>query len=606
MANSETHSTSSFDEAQDKSGQAKICQNCKQAFTIEPDDFSFYEKLKVPPPTFCPQCRKQRRLSWRNDINLYSRKCDLCKKSIISLYSTDKPFPVYCQKCWWGDGWDPKQYAQEYDFAKPFFMQFKEFHNRVPALAMVNDDGIASVNCEYTQDFSFAKNCYMCFIGWKVEDCMYDHYLIDGKAIVDSLSSIGECEYLYDTIQTQKCYQCRNVYDSISLSDCSFCYDCRDCTDCFMSVGLRHKRYCFKNEQYTKEEYEKILREYKLNTWAGVMRAKKEFEPMLYKYPRRFAIMRNCVNCTGDALINGKNSKHCFNVQRPEDSKWIENSDTPKDCYDLSVGGELNQCYEGITPDHSYHSFFSIYSWKNSEVAYVDGCHSSENLFGCAGLKKAKYCILNKEYSKEEYEDIIPKIKKHMSDMPYKDKQGNVYAFGEFFPSELSPFGYNESVAQDHFPLAKEDALQHGFSWQDIFQRTTGKETKKLEDLPESITDVSDTIVNEVLGCEKCNRNYRITPAELTFLKRMKIPIPHYCFYCRLEERFKFRNPYQLWHRTCDCSGRSLKNGVYANTATVHQSHSFDKTCPNEFETTYAPDRKEIVYCEQCYQAEVV
>jgi len=42
--------------------ETKNCQNCKKDFTIEQDDFSFYEKIKVPPPTFCPECRYKRRI----------------------------------------------------------------------------------------------------------------------------------------------------------------------------------------------------------------------------------------------------------------------------------------------------------------------------------------------------------------------------------------------------------------------------------------------------------------------------------------------------------------------------------------------------------------
>jgi len=44
----------------------------------------------------------------------------------------------------------------------------------------------------------------------------------------------------------------------------------------------------------------------------------------------------------------------------------------------------------------------------------------------------------------------------------------------------------------------------------------------------------------------------------------------------------KFRNPLRLWTRQC------MREG-----------------CPNTFETSYAPDRPEIVYCEQCYLKEV-
>jgi hypothetical protein len=581
----------------------RICQNCKTSFVIEPDDFAFYEKIGVPPPTFCPQCRKQRRLSWRNDMNLYSRTCDLCKKSIISIYSTDKPFPVCCVKCWWSDKWDPKQYAQDYDPSRNFFEQFKELQSKVPALAMVNDDGIGSVNCEYTQDFAFSKNCYMVFIAWKLENACYIYYATGGKDMVDVVSNFGDSNYIYDTIFTEQCYECRSVYYSSALSNCAFCYDCRDCQDCFISGGLRHKRYNFKNQQYTKEKYEKLVAEYRLDTWDGAERARAEFMPMLLHYPRKFSNMRNCVNCTGDSLINGKNSKFCFNVQRAEDCKWIENADTPKDSYDLTIGGELQQCYEGITPDHSQHNFFSIFSWKNHDVAYVDGCHSSKNLFGCCGLKSAEYSILNKRYSKEEYEVLRAQIVKDMAARPYIDKHGNAYAYGEFMPSELSYFDYNETVAQDFFPLDKAAALQKGFSWQEKFQVTIGKGTLVAQDIPQAIGDVQDSILQELLTCIECERNYRLIPQELQFYRKMKIPVPRKCFFCRNKARFVIRNPYQLWPRSCACAGAQSANGVYKNT--VSHFHG-GGSCPNNFEAPYAPECNEIVYCESCYNAEIV
>ncbi len=579
--------------------ETRTCQNCKGNFVIEPDDFSFYEKIHVPPPTFCPDCRKQRRLSWRNDTNLYSRQCELCKKSVISIYAPNGRITVYCQKCWWSDKWDPKSYGQAYDFSKPFFTQFRELQGRVPALATVNDDGIASVNCEYTHDFAFGKNCYMLFSAWKIEESLYGAHALGGKEIVDTMNSMGGCAYTYETVYTEKCYQCRYVYYSGALLDCAFCYDCRDCSDCFMCAGLRHKKYCFKNKQYTKEEYEKIISTYALDTQSGVERAKKEFQSIYYASPRRFATLRNCANCTGDGLINGKNSKFCFSVQRPEDCKWIDNGDAPKDSYDLDSCGETNQCCEGITADQSYRGLFSIFSWKNTNVTYADGCHSSKDLFGCCGLKKAQYCILNKQYSKAEYKNLVSKIKQQMDTMPYADKNGATYKFGEFFPTELSYFKYNESVAQDYFPLSLAEVEKKNLAWQDQFQLTTGKETMRPEQIPDSIHDVPDSILNEVLACAECGRNYRVVQAELKFYRRMAIPIPRRCFYCRHRSRFALRNPFKLFHRQCMCDYSAYKN------SSIHPHHPAGR-CPNEFETPYANGRPEIVYCEQCYQAEIV
>jgi len=96
--------------------ETKICQHCQKEFTIEPEDFDFYEKIKVPAPTFCPECRDVRRLAFRNGHSLYKGKCGLCGKSIISRFSPDKPYKVYCKECWWSDNWDQLQHGREYDF----------------------------------------------------------------------------------------------------------------------------------------------------------------------------------------------------------------------------------------------------------------------------------------------------------------------------------------------------------------------------------------------------------------------------------------------------------------------------------------------------------
>lgn len=179
--------------------------------------------------------------------------------------------------------------------------------------------------------------------------------------------------------------------------------------------------------------------------------------------------------------------------------------------------------------------------------------------------------------------------------------------WGEFFPSKISPFGYNETIAQFYYRCTKKEALKRGFNWQDTLQITTGKETIPHERIPDDISDVSNLITNEILVCKECKRNYRIIPQELSFYKTMQIPLPRKCFYCRHNDRLRIRNPYRIWRRSCQCAGNppagGSDNGVYKNT--IEHFHK-SSHCPNEFETTYSPERKEIVYCEKCYQNEVV
>lgn len=444
--------------------ETRTCQNCRSDFAIEPDDVSFYEKIKVPRPTFCPTCRSQRRLSWRNNVSLYKRTCDLCSVSVVTLYAPNSGITVYCNKCWWSDAWDPKDYGVPYDFSKPFFTQYKELIQRIPHIAIVNDNGIASIGCDYTHDTWFSKNCYMLFSAWRTENVLYSYLVAaaDGKEIkdvVDSLNIIDVNERLYECISCEKSYELKYSQFSNSCVNSQFLYDCRACTDCFMCAGLRNKKHCFKNQQYTKEEYEAILVEYRLDTHLGVERAQQEFDAFILSYPRKYAYITQSVQSTGDVIANCKNVKDSFGLINAENCRYYDYGVSPKDCYDITNSGELSESYECIVGDHSQRNLFGIFSVKNQDIQYCQHCHSSKYLFGCSQLRSSEYCILNKQYTKEEYYDLVAKIIEQMNTNPYVDSKGAEYRFGEFYPSELSVFGYNETVALDQLPLTREQAL---------------------------------------------------------------------------------------------------------------------------------------------------
>ena len=95
--------------------ETKTCKNCAKDFEIRKEDLIFYEQVKVPPPSHCPDCRMQKRIAFRNERTLYKRPCDMCKKDGVSLYTKNTPFPVFCHECWWGDGWDPMSYGIKYN-----------------------------------------------------------------------------------------------------------------------------------------------------------------------------------------------------------------------------------------------------------------------------------------------------------------------------------------------------------------------------------------------------------------------------------------------------------------------------------------------------------
>src|SRR3989338_4174438 len=110
----------------------------KKKFNVEKEDFAFYEKLKVPSPKLCRECRQMRRMSFRNERNLYKRKCDKTGENIISVFSPDSPFKIYDYTYWYSDELDPMDYGREFDFSRPFFEQFKEFMLAVSSPSLQN------------------------------------------------------------------------------------------------------------------------------------------------------------------------------------------------------------------------------------------------------------------------------------------------------------------------------------------------------------------------------------------------------------------------------------------------------------------------------------
>lgn len=566
--------------------ETKHCQNCSASFTIEPDDFSFYEKIGVPPPTFCPECRLQRRLLFRNERTFYKRKCSLCRRDMIAVYLPDAPFPVYCITCWWSDNWDPASYGRDFDFSRPFFEQFKELLDVVPALSVVNDQGIASVDCEYNYDWFYSKNCYMNVAGWYAENVLYSYHIEHDKDIMDS-AHMRESELAYECMQGYKIARSSFCTYCSDCTDCFLGFDLRGCSDCVMCIGLRNKKFCIQNVQYTKEAYEKKIRDLHLGSYQSIEQLKKEFRAFSLKFPRKYAYILKSVHSTGDFVVNCKNSKYCFMAIHGENLKFMFGTDSAKDTYDCVMTGKSELCNDCIVADEAYGNIASVFCFKSNEAAYSHYCPSAEWCFGCVGFKKGSYAILNKPYTKEAYGDLRARIIEHMK------KTGE---WGTFFPHWVSPFAYNETAAQELFPLAKEEAEEKGYRWLD-----PGVRNYRIDILPESLPDTIEQtpehITGQIIGCmhggrclHKCTAAFKVVPHEFNLYKKLDIPVPHLCPNCRHGERIERRNPIKLWHRSCMCDK-------------VHAHH--EGRCPNEFETSYAPDRPEIVYCEQCYNAEV-
>ncbi len=585
--------------------ETKNCQNCKKDFVIEPEDFSFYEKMKVPAPTFCPECRAIRRMIFLNHLYLYRKKDVRTGDVIFSTYPEESWVKIYERDYWWSDAWDPMDYGKEIDFSRPFLEQFNELSREVP---WASKSVRGNVNSDYSNQASYLKDCYLCINVGSSENCIYCNSVIYTKDTMD-VFAMTNSELCYEIYQGQKDFQCFFCSDVETSQNVWFSRDMSDCSDCFGCVNLRHKKYCIFNEQYVKEEYEKKIKEFRTGFFSAVQEIKKKLQELYLRLPHKYFHGVHNNNVSGDYIYNSKNAHNVFEGDELENVRYSENLfQGTKDSYDYTNWGEKSELvYEAIScGDNCMNMKFCFDCWPAiQDSEYCFNCHSSANLFGCVGLNKKQYCILNKQYSKEEYETLFEKIKEHMNAMPYTDKKGNIYKYGEFFPEEFSPFGYNETLAVSYHPKTKKEALAAGYPWRDLDEKEY-KFTMSANGLPDHINEVSDDVTKEIIQCSSCKRAYRILDRELAFYRRFFIPLPRICHYCRYAKRLSFRNINKLYKRNCQCLGQ-MANGkeqiVYKNLSP--HSHGANR-CQNEFETTYAPDRPEIVYCESCYNSEVV
>lgn len=569
--------------------EKKLCQNCKHEFTIEPDDFEFYEKIKVPAPTFCPDCRMQRRFAWRNERFLYHRPDYKTGKMLFSAFPPDAPIKTIAQEDWSSDDWDPMTYGREYDFARPFFEQLRELMLDVPFPArwVVN-----AHNADYVMNSNDIKDCYLVMSSSFVQNSSYCVWVANVKDSLD-LYNVAKSSLCYDSTFLRECSQvffstrCENSHNLF------FCKDCVGCTDCFGSVNLRNKSYYIFNEQYTKDEYKKKIESFCLGSYSRHEELKRQARQFWLQFPNKYVSGRQNSHTVGEYIDHSKNVTDSYNVQGGENLRFCQNmlSAPSKDSYDYSNWGEgTEQIYETLFCGmNSSLCRFCVWCWSNDvDLQYSINCRMSSFLFGCSGIINGQYCILNKQYTKEEYKKLVPKIIEHMNSMPFKDKKGNIYKYGEFLPIEFSLLPYNETISQEFFPLQRDEAKENGYFWRDDNTREYNI-TIPAHALSDRIQDVSDSITNEVIGCahegicgDGCTKGFKIIKQELEFYRRFNIPLPRLCLPCRHVQRLKDRNDHRLWHRKC------MKPG-----------------CQNEFETSYAPVRPEIVYCESCYNAEV-
>ena len=559
----------------------QTCRQCQQSFEITPADLAFYDKVSpvfngkkepIPPPTLCPDCRQQRRLAFRNAHVLYKRSCDLTGQKILSTASPDKPHTIYNQHDWWSDAWEPMKYGFDFEFSRPCFEQLLELQLSVPRLSLGNFN---SINSEYVAIGGDNKNCYLASPCFQSEDCYFGDSIYSCKNTNDCLL----CESMEISYE---CINCKNGYNLFFSQNCINCHDslflkdCNNCSECIGCFGLKNQRFFVFNQQVNEAEFQAIRARLAVPLTHGtIANMRGKLQETERKLPHVCMRQTMSENCTGNEFIECRNCGLSYDLKRCEDVKFCFRVFDAKNSYDLSKCGitGLELCYELMNAGYgSSHVLFCHASKSAMDAYYCEHCYSCSDCFGCIGLRHKHHCILNKQYTKEEYNDLVPKIIAKMR------ADGE---WGEFFPVTMSPFAYNETVAQEYFPLTKEEVLERGWKWRD--QTDELPKVEKIipaAQLPDSIDDIPGDILNWAIECEATKRPFKIIKQELEFYRQMRLPVPRFHPDERHRRRMALRNPRKLWNRQC-------------------------AKCQQPIATSYSPERPEIVYCESCYLAAV-
>lgn len=285
------------------------------------------------------------------------------------------------------------------------YQKLKKFQPRVFTHSLHNE------NCDWGDYVYRSKNCYLCFDSTSLVDCGYCY---DSFKLTDCYDCDhgAECELCYGCNDGFKLFGCTFCDDCSWSTDCHFCVRCENCEYCFGCVGLKFKKYCIFNRQLTKKEYFNQLRYWQDQPVEKIFREIGKIKPLFPRPDRHASHDEN--SDFGDYVYYVKNCYYCFDAPRNEDCGYLFDSARNKNCFDMNQGFRSELSYEINDSARIYNSSFIDYCADLADCDLMYNCANCHDCLGCVGLKHQKYCILNRQLSKEEYFKKVKEIKREL------------------------------------------------------------------------------------------------------------------------------------------------------------------------------------------------
>jgi len=470
------------------------------------------------------------------------------------------------------DEWHARDFSlihQDLFIEHSFFNQLFNLATSVPLSAYKNVEkpvnSIARISLgdedSYFVEGCQSKRCFYCTDSFNIEDsaevCWSDHV-----------------NNSYNVLRSHNISGCRVVRESRECLSSLFIFDCRNCEFCFMSWNQRNKKYLFRNEQLTPEEWHRRLAEIDFGDFDVFDKYYQEFFAKLNSetiWPENFN--DKCQNSTGEYLektLNCERSWYCDGAKNSYFGLW-DNFGSENNALGCHPGS--SHCYGNAAAFNCQNCLFNYFAIRCQNCEYCIECYDCENCFGCVGLKRKKFCILNKQYSEDEYWKVLDELKCVMLD------RGE---YGKSLPLKfsLTPFSsssFDLGFSQSEKTSEQLEAFDFEPSLDGAFGDWTNKTFYQIENLPKKIDEINDEWLGRAIISTDYQRPFTILKPELAFYKKLRLPARREHFIKRIEEMWKTLNKLEQEEKFCLRCQKKIT--VAKNTA--------------------YPQRK--IFCRECY-----
>ncbi len=420
------------------------------------------------------------------------------------------------------NAWD---YSVTYNSKQSFFENFRKLSDIFPYQYLMKLFG--NENTDFADAVFGAKNVYLSFIIWVwSENIAYSAFSYGNTHNV--FNSFLACKNISNCYMSAGVTASHNIFYSKYITDSSdiwFSSNLIGCVECIGCDTLQNKKYHIGNKEYQKVEYFEKKKE--------ILSNKKWFEQYYARVCKKEAVNFASENIQGNYIIKSSNIENGWWIANIHNSRNVlvgngNNGSTEfYDCIDVGIDA---QNFYGVmaawwSPD-TREIYCSTQIWYGSNLYYCAFTESCNYCLGCIGLKNKSYCILNKQYTKEEWEILAEQIFASMED------DGTL---GDFFPASMCPFYFNDTLAyliDDTF--TKEEVEAEWYLWRDEpikvdipewLEIVNSSELDRFQGFREEKWHIDPSILEKGIVDEMWNY-YRIVKMEYDFLMKHGLPLP--------------------------------------------------------------------------------